>query len=88
MSLDEVMRPSTADPIAIPRRPPAGGLAAVDARRAYALAVLSGVLYATAFPPLSWSGAAWCALVPLLVGCSALSPASAWPKPAAPSAAG
>jgi apolipoprotein N-acyltransferase len=77
MSLDEVMRPTAADPIAITRRPPVGGLAAVGTRRAYALAVLSGVIYACAFPPLSWSAAAWCALVPLLVGCAMLTPARA-----------
>jgi apolipoprotein N-acyltransferase len=41
---------------------------------AFALAAFSGLLYATSFPPLSWSMAAWLALVPLLVACTALSP--------------
>lgn len=41
---------------------------------AFGLAALSGAAYATAFPPLSWSIAAWVALVPLLVACASLSP--------------
>jgi apolipoprotein N-acyltransferase len=77
MSLDEAMRPTAADPIAIPRKPPAGGLALIGTRRAYALAALSGVIYAITFPPLSVSAAAWVALVPLLVGCTTLTPARA-----------
>ena len=40
----------------------------------FGLAALSGMLYAASFPPLSWSLAAWLALVPLLVACAALSP--------------
>lgn len=40
----------------------------------FALAGLSEVIYATAFPPLSWTIAAWVSLVPLLVACAALSP--------------
>jgi apolipoprotein N-acyltransferase len=49
-------------------------IAALSAPGAFALAALSGALYAAAFPPLSWSIAAWVALVPLLVACAALSP--------------
>ena len=40
----------------------------------FALPVLSGLVYAAGFPPLSWSIAAWLALAPLLVACAALSP--------------
>ena len=40
----------------------------------FALAGLSGPIYATAFPPLSWTMAAWVALIPLLVACAVLSP--------------
>lgn len=48
--------------------------ASIGAPAAFALTGLSGVAYAAAFPPLSWSMAAWVALVPLLVACAALSP--------------
>jgi len=41
---------------------------------AFALAALSGLAYAASFPPLSWTMAAWLALVPLLVACAGLSP--------------
>src|SRR5581483_11860009 len=34
-------------------------------------------LFASAFPPLSWTPVAWIALVPLLVACASLSPARA-----------
>jgi apolipoprotein N-acyltransferase len=40
----------------------------------YAFAAVSGLVYAAGFAPLSWSMAAWLALVPLLVACAALSP--------------
>ena len=40
----------------------------------FAAAALSGALYAASFPPLSWSIAAWVALVPLLAACAFLSP--------------
>ena len=46
----------------------------MGAPAAFALAAVSGMAYAAAFPPLSWSMAAWLALVPLLVACAALSP--------------
>jgi apolipoprotein N-acyltransferase len=39
-----------------------------------ALAGLAGLMFATAFPPLSWTIAAWVALAPFLVACAALSP--------------
>ncbi len=48
--------------------------AGVRALAPFALACLSGATYATAFPPLSWSLAAWLALVPLLAACALLSP--------------
>jgi apolipoprotein N-acyltransferase len=41
---------------------------------AFAMAALSGVLYAAAFPPLSLAFASWFALVPLLVAAAALPP--------------
>lgn len=40
----------------------------------FALPVLSGLVYAAGFPPLSWSIAPWLALAPLLVACAVLSP--------------
>lgn len=52
-------------------------VAGVGAPGAFALAALSGALYAAAFPPLSWPLAAWLALVPLLIACAALSPLGA-----------
>ncbi len=57
---------------ALPRRPVAR--TRVAAPTAMALAALSGAVYATGFPPLSWTLAPWLALVPLLVACAALSP--------------
>jgi apolipoprotein N-acyltransferase len=39
-----------------------------------ALAGVSGSGFAAAFPPLSWTVAAWVSLAPLLVACAALSP--------------
>ncbi len=42
--------------------------------RAQALAALSGLVYATSFPPFAWSIAAWVALVPLLAACAILPP--------------
>jgi len=48
--------------------------AGIGAPVAFALAGLSGMAYAAAFPPLSWSIAAWVALAPLLVACAGLSP--------------
>ncbi|MGH7787340.1 MAG: hypothetical protein ACRERC_10770, partial [Candidatus Binatia bacterium] len=55
----------------------ARGAALVGTPAAFALAVLSGLLYAATFPPLSWSVAAWVALVPLLVACASLPPGRA-----------
>ena len=49
----------------------------VGATAAFALAGLSGLAYAAAFPPLAWPIAAWVALVPLLVACATLSPLGA-----------
>ncbi len=46
----------------------------VGAPTAFALASLSGLAWAAAFPPFSWSIAAWVALVPLFVACGVLSP--------------
>jgi apolipoprotein N-acyltransferase len=46
----------------------------IAAPTAIALSILSGILYATGFPPLSWSIAPWLALVPLLVASAVLSP--------------
>jgi apolipoprotein N-acyltransferase len=40
----------------------------------FALCGLSGLVYAAAFPPLSWPIAAWVSLAPLLVVCAALPP--------------
>ena len=44
---------------------------------AWALAALSGLAYATGFPPLAWSLAPWLALAPLMIACAALPPAQA-----------
>jgi apolipoprotein N-acyltransferase len=41
------------------------------------LTVLSALVYAAGFPPLSWPLAPWLALVPLLIACAALPPAQA-----------
>src|SRR5262245_12342752 len=51
-------------------------LRAADVRGpgAFLLAALSGLVLAAAFPPLSWTIAAWLGLAPLLVACAALSP--------------
>ena len=65
-------RPSITTTIATWRGADRVGFRSVSA--AFCLAALSGVLYAVAFPPLSWSAAIWIALVPLLVACAALSP--------------
>ncbi len=51
--------------------------ARVTTPTAFALAALSGLVYAAGFPPLSWSIAPWVALAPLLVACASLSPARA-----------
>lgn len=48
--------------------------AAARAALPFALAGFSGVLFATAFPPLSWTAAAWVSLVPLFTACASLSP--------------
>ena len=48
--------------------------AAARAPVAFALAALSGAIYATAFPPLSWAPAVWVGLAPLLVACARLTP--------------
>jgi apolipoprotein N-acyltransferase len=55
-------------------RLPTARAAAIGAPGAFALAALSGMAHATAFPPLSWSVVAWVALAPLLVACAALPP--------------
>jgi apolipoprotein N-acyltransferase len=52
-------------------------VAAIGAPAAYALAGLSGLLFAAGFPPVAWTAAPWIALVPLLVACAALSPRQA-----------
>lgn len=44
---------------------------------AFALAALSGGVWAAGFPPVSWVGAPWVALVPLLVACAVLTPGQA-----------
>src|SRR5262245_29412789 len=40
----------------------------------FAVSILSGLLYAAAFPPLSWRITAWVSLAPLLAVCASLSP--------------
>lgn len=55
---------------------------AVDTARlgtstACALAALSGLAYASGFPPRAWTAAPWVALAPLLIACAALPPARA-----------
>jgi len=40
--------------------------------------VLSGLLITSTFAPFEMAGAAWCALVPLLLSCAYVKPASAW----------
>src|SRR5262245_51806887 len=54
------------------------GLAELGTPAALALAAVSGAVYATGFPPLSWSITPWLALAPLLVACASLSPARAF----------
>src|SRR5262245_49126863 len=53
------------------------GVAELGIPAALALAAVSGAVYATGFPPLSWPLAPWLALAPLLVACASLSPARA-----------
>ncbi|HEV7734211.1 MAG TPA: apolipoprotein N-acyltransferase [Candidatus Binatia bacterium] len=60
------------DALALPQRPVVR--TRIAASTAFGLASLSGAVYATGFPPLSWTIAPWLALVPLLVACAALSP--------------
>lgn len=52
-------------------------LVGVGVPAAFALAMLSGLLFAAGFPPVAWTAAPWVALVPLLVACAVLSPAQA-----------
>ena len=52
----------------------AGRAIAARALVPFAVAGFSGLLFATAFPPLSWPTAAWVALAPLLAVCAVLSP--------------
>jgi apolipoprotein N-acyltransferase len=73
-----VLEPGAVDGFAGVQAFHAGGhvwhLTRLGSAAAFALAALSGAAYAAAFPPLSWSFAAWIALVPLLVACAALAP--------------
>lgn len=79
MNPDELVLPCPASGrFVVELRPRSGPLAwraaNIGAPAAFALAALSGVAGAAAFPPLSWSLLAWFALAPLLVACTALSP--------------
>lgn len=63
--------------LALPAAPVPWAPVAIGTPAAFALASLSGLAWAAGFPPLSWSIAPWVALVPLLVGCTVLSPSRA-----------
>jgi apolipoprotein N-acyltransferase len=75
MTPDEIVLASPADGrVAVDPGLRASRATDIGVPTAFALAALSGGAYAAAFPPVACAPAAWLALVPLLVACSALSP--------------